>query len=61
MYVGAGEDENWAALFALMVLFKRLAEEVGAALGYAYPAEQYVRAIAYLQGVERLTCSQASG
>ena len=36
-YVGAGVEENWDALFATAALFRRVATEVGAALGHAYP------------------------
>jgi aminoglycoside 6-adenylyltransferase len=35
--VGAGIEENWEALFATAALFRRVATEVGAALGYTYP------------------------
>lgn len=36
-YVGVEIEENWNALFRLTALFRRVASEVGAALGYPYP------------------------
>jgi aminoglycoside 6-adenylyltransferase len=36
-YVGTDVDENWDALFATIELFRRVAKEVAAALGIAYP------------------------
>jgi aminoglycoside 6-adenylyltransferase len=36
-YVGAGAEENWEALFRTVDLFRKVALEVGTALGYAYP------------------------
>lgn len=36
-YAGPGIEENWQALFAMTALFRRVAREVGQALGYAYP------------------------
>ena len=48
-YVGAGLDENWEALFRTMVLFRRVAAEVGAHLGYAYPDELDRRVTTYVQ------------
>lgn len=38
-YAGAGIEENWEALFNTIALFRRVAFEVAAALGYAYPIE----------------------
>jgi aminoglycoside 6-adenylyltransferase len=52
--VGAGLDENWDALFAMAALFRRVALEVGNALGYVYPHELDRRVSAYLQAVRRL-------
>jgi aminoglycoside 6-adenylyltransferase len=53
-WVGAGLNENWDALFAMTELFRRIAEEVGSALGYVYPHELDQRVSAYLQAVRRL-------
>jgi aminoglycoside 6-adenylyltransferase len=36
-YVGAGIDDNWEALFETLALFRQVAIEVAADLGYAYP------------------------
>jgi aminoglycoside 6-adenylyltransferase len=38
-YVGAGVEDNWNALFRTTALFRRVATEVGDALGYRYPQE----------------------
>ena len=50
-YVGPGLEENWRALFKTAGLFRRVAEEVGGRLGYAYPADLDRRATAYLEWV----------
>ena len=39
-YVGTDIEENWDALFRTTALFRRVATEVGDALGYAYPLER---------------------
>jgi aminoglycoside 6-adenylyltransferase len=36
---GAGIEDNWAAFFKMASLFRRLARQVGANLGYEYPDE----------------------
>ena len=38
-YVGADIEESWDALFRTTALFRRVANEVGDALGYAYPED----------------------
>jgi aminoglycoside 6-adenylyltransferase len=53
-YVGAGEGENWDALFRLIDLYRRVAIEVGEHLGYDYPHDLDRRAMAYLQKVRDL-------
>jgi aminoglycoside 6-adenylyltransferase len=50
-YVGAGIDENWDALFATAELFRRVAIEVGDALGYEYPQEVDDGVTAHLHAV----------
>jgi aminoglycoside 6-adenylyltransferase len=50
-YAGADIAENWRALFATTALFRRAASEVGAALGYAYPADLDRDVTAYLERV----------
>ena len=54
-YVGAGVEENWDALFATAALFRRVATEVGAALGHAYPLEDVDEVVtAHLEAVRVL-------
>ncbi len=53
-YIGAGLEENWAALFKTIALFRRVAIEVGERLGYAYPDDLDRRAVAYLEKVKNL-------
>jgi aminoglycoside 6-adenylyltransferase len=38
-YVGADIEDNWNALFRTAALFRKVATEVGDALGYTYPQE----------------------
>jgi len=53
-YVGPGSEENWAALLRTMALFRRVAREVGEALGYDYPQKVDDQVTAYLEGVRKL-------
>jgi aminoglycoside 6-adenylyltransferase len=54
-YVGAGVEENWDALFATAALFRRVATEVGAALGHGYPLEDVDEVVtAHLEAVRVL-------
>lgn len=53
-YTGMGVEENWEALFRTINLFRKVAVEVGARLGYAYPHELERRATAYLAKVKQL-------
>jgi aminoglycoside 6-adenylyltransferase len=59
-YVGAGESENWEALFRIIDLYRRVAIEVGEHLGYHYPRELDGRTMAYLQKVRDLDRSATS-
>lgn len=52
-YAGAGMAENWAALFATLSFFRRVALEVGAELGYSYPHELDRRVTAFVRGIMR--------
>lgn len=54
-YAGAGIDENWEALFATLDLFRQVAVEVAAELGYSYPHELDRRVTAYVQRVQETT------
>lgn len=53
-YVGGDIAENWRALFATTDLFRRVALEVGAALGYTYPHDLDRRVTVYLEAVRDL-------
>jgi len=53
-YVGAAPEENWDALFRTIALFRSVAIEVGAALGYAYLDDLDRRATNYFQKVKDL-------
>ncbi|HEU5347674.1 MAG TPA: aminoglycoside 6-adenylyltransferase, partial [Ktedonobacterales bacterium] len=53
-YAGPGIEENWQALFAATALFRRVAREVGQALGYDYPEEVDRGVSAYLDEAYRL-------
>jgi aminoglycoside 6-adenylyltransferase len=50
-YVGAGIEENWQALFATAALFRKVAAEVGAALGFVYPGDVDETVTAQLESV----------
>ncbi|GED27718.1 aminoglycoside 6-adenylyltransferase [Brevibacillus agri] len=53
-YPGGSYEGVWAALFAMGELFREVANEVAAALGYAYPQGDDERVTHYLQRVSRL-------
>lgn len=53
-YVEEDIDENWDALFKTTSLFRRVAIEVGVALGYAYRYDLDDRVTRYLQGIREL-------
>ncbi|MBN2390046.1 MAG: aminoglycoside 6-adenylyltransferase [Anaerolineae bacterium] len=53
-YVGADLDANWEAMLRTIALYRKVAVEVGNALGYAYPHEMDTRAMAYFRRVKRL-------
>ena len=53
-YVGADINENWIALFKTTALLRRIALEVGHALGYRYPYELDERMTSYLQSIRNL-------
>jgi aminoglycoside 6-adenylyltransferase len=52
--VGPEPEANWTALFGTAALFRRVAVEVGAAFGYAYPHALEARMTAFLEAVHRL-------
>lgn len=51
-YAGGGIAENWEALFRTMALFRRVAIEVGQALGYTYPHDLDRRVTAYIRAMK---------
>lgn len=53
-YTGPGIEENWEALFAMTALFRRVAIEVGQALGYSYPQELDRGVTAHLEEARQL-------
>ena len=53
-YVGEDLDENWEALFKTTGLFRKIAIEVGDALGYGYPYDLDNRVTSYLQSIRHL-------
>lgn len=60
-YVGTDRDENWAALFETIALFRRVAIEVARALGYDYPHATDARMMGYLRQIEQLGVQQQRG
>jgi len=52
-YAGADIAENWEALFRAMALFRKVAMEVGEALGYEYPLELDERVTAFVKEMQR--------
>jgi aminoglycoside 6-adenylyltransferase len=53
-FAGAGSEENWAALANTMQLFRQVAIEVGAHLGYEYPHDLDRRVSAYVEQIKRM-------
>jgi aminoglycoside 6-adenylyltransferase len=51
---GAGIADNWEALFRTMVLFRRVATDVAADLGHAYPLDLDRRVTAYVSEIRDL-------
>jgi aminoglycoside 6-adenylyltransferase len=58
-YAGGNIQENWEALFRTITLFRQVAREVGAGLGYEYPLELDQRVTAYAQNMQRQTMDQS--
>jgi aminoglycoside 6-adenylyltransferase len=50
-YAGASAEENWEALFRTVDLFRAVAVEVAAGLGFTYPHDMDRRVIAHLRRV----------
>lgn len=53
-YAGAAIADNWTALAHTMTLFRQVAQEVGAHLGYVYPDELHQRVQAYVEQLKQL-------
>ncbi len=51
-FVGAESDESWEALWATIRVFRRVAIEVAAALGFEYPGDLDSRVTAYLTSLQ---------
>ena len=51
-YTGFGLEENWQALDRTIALMRKVAQEVGSHLGFAYPADLDRRAVGYLDAVK---------
>ena len=54
-YAGPDISENWDAALAMTALFRRVAREVGDALGYTYPQAMDDGVSAYLEAVQQLS------
>jgi aminoglycoside 6-adenylyltransferase len=53
-YAGAGDRENWEALFKTIALFREVATRVVIRLGYSYPQKLDDRVVKYLLMVQEL-------
>lgn len=51
-FTGLGYEESWQALENALVLLRKAAQEVGARLGYAYPAGMERRVRLYMQKIK---------
>lgn len=53
-YAGAGIEENWAALYQTVTLFRQAAQEVAAHFGYAYPHDLDQGVMAYIEQIRHM-------
>lgn len=53
-YAGAGIEENWAALFKTIDLFRQVAIEVATHLGYSYPQDLDQGVAQYVEKIRQL-------
>ncbi|MCJ7605576.1 MAG: aminoglycoside 6-adenylyltransferase [Dehalococcoidales bacterium] len=51
-WTGAGKTARWEALFRTIDLYRRVAKEVGASLGFTYPQDMDDRVAAYLRRIK---------
>jgi aminoglycoside 6-adenylyltransferase len=54
-YAGANIQDNWEALFRTITLFREVAMQVGAGLGYGYPLELDQRVTAFVQKMQGMS------
>jgi aminoglycoside 6-adenylyltransferase len=54
-FTGADPESNWEALFEMIALFGRVANEVGGLLGYAYPEDLVLHPLCELAALRRPT------
>ena len=52
-YTRSGLEANWDVLYRIIKLFRRVAKDVGQALGYAYPEDMDSRMMEYLDKVKK--------
>jgi aminoglycoside 6-adenylyltransferase len=52
-YAGAGSAENWIALEKTLTLFRQVATEVAAHLGYRFPHDLHARVITFVGDMRR--------
>jgi len=53
-YAGAHAVDNWQALARTLALFRRVAGEVGDALGYPYPDDLHQRVCAFVEHIQHM-------
>jgi aminoglycoside 6-adenylyltransferase len=53
-YASGNIEENWEALFRTISLFRQVAMDVGAGLGYEYPLELDQRVTAFAQRMQEM-------
>lgn len=58
-WVGAGEEENWEAIYRAITLMRKAAVDVGERLGFAYPDDMEQRSLAYLHTIQATPRSAA--
>jgi aminoglycoside 6-adenylyltransferase len=51
-YAGTGPDADWESLFRIIVLFRKVAKDVGQHLGYTYPGDIDSGVVKYLYKVK---------
>lgn len=57
-FAGADIDDNWEALTRTVALFREVAMDVGAHLGYEYPDDLHQRVVAYVDRIRRMRIVQ---